>query len=317
MKEFSSEANRCPFGPFMAPTDMFFEPCKRNCYSLRVPSALGLDAGNAAAAVASKLSLLRLMSRADDKDLPRRCTIAKMSLIESSRQEAVSGMGYFLRNFSHVPDDRLMWTPTPAAKSPIRVAAHTALYAGRFASMIRDRWLPAPDNLTEWLAEREAEEVAITGREENGEGFPRGHRRGSRSPRHLDARRTGDVNRVGPGMVDVDEAVDGPGRMARDPTRGADRLSQTCWDDQQVYVGAEYFDSSCAHIVLTYGIIFDVKPQSKSETVNIRASAVQKALLAKAAQLENMNVSQFVLSKSLRAAEVVVTEHRKIGRAHV
>ncbi len=47
--------------------------------------------------------------------------------------------------------------------------------------------------------------------------------------------------------------------------------------------------------------------------MNIRASAVQKALLAKAAQLENMNVSQFVLSKSLRAAEEVVTEHRTIS----
>ncbi|MCC7230657.1 MAG: hypothetical protein IT203_09715, partial [Fimbriimonadaceae bacterium] len=58
-----------------------------------------------------------------------------MDLIESSKQRAVSNMELFLRNFAHVPDDMLAWTPTSTAKSALRVAAHTALYAGRFAAM--------------------------------------------------------------------------------------------------------------------------------------------------------------------------------------
>lgn len=88
------------------------------------------------------------------------------SLVESCKEGAVQGMEMFLRNFSHVPDDRLTWTPTPTAKSAIRIAAHTALYAGRFARMMNDRSVPRIEHLEEWLAERNAEEVAITDRVE-------------------------------------------------------------------------------------------------------------------------------------------------------
>src|SRR5690349_887989 len=89
-----------------------------------------------------------------------------MDRIEQAKKRAVSGMEFFLRNFAHVPDDKLNWTPVPTAKSALRIAAHTALYAGRFAAMIRDRRLPQPENLDEWLAQRVAEEVAITDRQE-------------------------------------------------------------------------------------------------------------------------------------------------------
>ncbi len=50
----------------------------------------------------------------------------------------------------------------------------------------------------------------------------------------------------------------------------------------------------------------------KAEQLNIRASASQKAKLAEAARLLNMNVSQFVLSKSLDAAEEVIADQRLI-----
>ena len=88
------------------------------------------------------------------------------SIISASKQSAVEGMEYFLRNFSFVPDDKLFWTATPTAKSPIRIAAHTSLYARRFAFMMRERKLPANGNLTEWLAQRNAEEAAVTSRVE-------------------------------------------------------------------------------------------------------------------------------------------------------
>ena len=96
------------------------------------------------------------------------------SLAASYRESAVRGMEHFLKVFSFVPDDKLTWTPTPTAKSAIRIAAHTALYAGRFARMINDRKLPSSDNLAEWLAQVNAEEAAITSRIEMESVFRKG-----------------------------------------------------------------------------------------------------------------------------------------------
>src|SRR5437588_4932810 len=96
------------------------------------------------------------------------------SLVASCKESAVWGMEHFLMVFSFVPDDKLTWTPTPTSKSAIRIAAHTALYAGRFARMIKDRKLPASDDLTEWLAHRDAEEAAVTCRTEIASIFRKG-----------------------------------------------------------------------------------------------------------------------------------------------
>jgi hypothetical protein len=79
---------------------------------------------------------------------------------------AVEDMEYFLRLFATVPDDKLNWSPTPTSKSAMRIAAHTALYAGRFARMIRERELPGSGNLAERKAKQKADEIAITTREE-------------------------------------------------------------------------------------------------------------------------------------------------------
>ena len=53
--------------------------------------------------------------------------------------------------------------------------------------------------------------------------------------------------------------------------------------------------------------------QPKAEQLQIRASAVQKAKLAEAARAKHMNVSQFVLSTSLLAAEEVLANQTRIG----
>ncbi len=75
-------------------------------------------------------------------------------------------MDFFLRNFAHVPDDKLNWTPVPGAKSALRIAVHTAQHAGKFAKMIRDRSVPQVDDLEAFLAARDAEEIAVTDRAE-------------------------------------------------------------------------------------------------------------------------------------------------------
>lgn len=160
-----------------------------------------------------------------------------MDLIESSKQRAVSCMEFFLRNFSHVPDEKLSWTPTPTAKSAIRIAAHTALYAGRFARMIRDRRQPAPENLNEWLAERDAEEVAITSREEVETIFREGT---AEVLAALDTLTPEDLEMSldsGQGWsMPMKQLIGLPGFHATLHAGQIDYL-QTCWDDQRVYVG--------------------------------------------------------------------------------
>ena len=159
--------------------------------------------------------------------------------MEASKQRAVSGMEMFLRNFSHVPDDKLHYSPTPTSKSALRVAAHTALYAGRFAKMIRDRRLPVPDNmtLTEWLAQRDAEEIAITSREEIETVFRAGT---SEVLKALDTLTPEDIESSldsGQGWsMPMTQLMALPGWHATLHLGQIDYL-QTCWDDQEVYVG--------------------------------------------------------------------------------
>ena len=88
------------------------------------------------------------------------------SLVASCKESAVNGMEQFLKTLSFVPDDKLDWTPSPTAKSAIRIAAHTAIYAGVFAKMIRDRKLPFGNEIPEFVARINAAAEALTSRTE-------------------------------------------------------------------------------------------------------------------------------------------------------
>lgn len=52
------------------------------------------------------------------------------------KERATQAMEMFLRNLSHVPKDKATWSPTPTAKSALRIGAHCAGYSGGFASII-------------------------------------------------------------------------------------------------------------------------------------------------------------------------------------
>lgn len=160
-----------------------------------------------------------------------------MDFIALSKERATSSMEFFLRNFSYVPDDKLEWTPTPTSKSAIRVAAHTALYAGRFAAMIRDRKLPIPENLEEWLAQRDAEEIAVTDREEMERIFREGT---AEVLAALDTLTPDEVELMldsGQGWtMPMKQLMGLPGWHATLHAGQIDYL-QTCWGDQQIYLG--------------------------------------------------------------------------------
>lgn len=64
-------------------------------------------------------------------------------LIAQCKARATLAMDMFLRNLSHVPEDKLTWSPCPTAKSALQIAAHVAGYSGGFASIIRAGRFPA------------------------------------------------------------------------------------------------------------------------------------------------------------------------------
>lgn len=51
-------------------------------------------------------------------------------------------MEMFLRNLSHVPADKLDWSPSATSRSALAIAAHCAGYSHGFASVIREGKFP-------------------------------------------------------------------------------------------------------------------------------------------------------------------------------
>jgi len=160
-----------------------------------------------------------------------------LDYVTMCQQSAVDGMEMFLRNFARVPDDRLKWTPAPTAKSALRIGAHTALYAARFAHMIREKALPQPDNLEVWLAERETEERQIEDRVQVERVFRAGT---DEVVAALAGLTPADIARIlesGQGWsLPMTHLMRLPGWHATLHTGQIDFL-QTCWGDMQVYVG--------------------------------------------------------------------------------
>lgn len=146
-------------------------------------------------------------------------------------------MEMFLRNFSHVPDEKLTWSVTPTAKSALRIAAHAALYASRFARMIEEKKLPAVDNLDAWLAQRDAEEDAVTSREEVEKAFRQGTAEVLAALDSLTPEDVASTLDSGQGWsMPMTFLMKLPGWHAVLHTGQIDFL-QTCWGDQHVYVG--------------------------------------------------------------------------------
>lgn len=157
------------------------------------------------------------------------------SIIASYKESVVNGMEGFLKTFSFVPDDMLTWSPTPTAKSAIRIAAHTALYAGRFAQMIRERKLPQNQGRLERLARMNEAEAAITSRTEMESIFRKNTEEVLAA---LDTLKPDDMEiTLDSGLgwtVPISFLMNLPRNHAMTHESQIDYL-QTCWDDQVVH----------------------------------------------------------------------------------
>ena len=152
-------------------------------------------------------------------------------------KSATDSMEMFLRNFSYVPDDLLSWTPTPTSKSALRIAAHTSLYAARFAAMIRDRKLPIVTNLEQWEAKVAAEEAVVTTRAQVEQIFRAGTAEVVAALETITPQDLEVTLDSGQGWtMSMRFLLSLPGWHATLHTGQIDYL-QTCWGDRQIYVG--------------------------------------------------------------------------------
>lgn len=157
------------------------------------------------------------------------------NLITYCQESAVHGMELFLTVFSHTPDDKLDWTPAPGAKSSLQIAAHTAVTAGNFATMLRDRRIPKGDEIPAMLARLGAEEQAITDRAIVEEVFRANTHQildllGGLSPEDIEITLDSGMGWTMP----MTFLMKLPGIHAYQHTSQLDYL-QTCWGDKEVH----------------------------------------------------------------------------------
>ncbi|MBA4293082.1 hypothetical protein C0431_08930 [bacterium] len=155
--------------------------------------------------------------------------------IETAKKNTIENAEIFLRNFSHVPDDKLNWSPTPTSKSALRIAAHASLYLHRFAEMIATQSVPAVNNLDEWLAEVHAEETAIKNRDQVDAAFQSGIEAVNNA---LDSLTPADLeNSIDSGQgwsMSMTFLINLPAWHTTLHLGQIDYL-QTCWNDQTIY----------------------------------------------------------------------------------
>jgi hypothetical protein len=70
-------------------------------------------------------------------------------IIRIAVESAINETEMFIRKFGYVPIERQNWSPTPTAKSAIRVASHVAFQSARFSRMIETKSMPNPVNVDE------------------------------------------------------------------------------------------------------------------------------------------------------------------------
>ncbi len=156
-------------------------------------------------------------------------------LIASAQDSAEKGMETFLFALSHIPKEKLDWSPTPTAKSAVQIAAHTAVTAGVFAVMIRERLLPTGDEIPVFVARRNAAENALTDQDEMEAVFRKNTQSVVESLETLTAEAMSlELDTSLGWTMSMTRLMRLPGTHAIAHAAQLDYL-QTCWDDQQVH----------------------------------------------------------------------------------
>ena len=81
-------------------------------------------------------------------------------VISICKEQATQAMNWFLRSLSHVPAEKLTWSPAPTSRSALQIAAHCAGFSRGFASIIRAGKFPP--SVEEFLGPIQATIESIT-----------------------------------------------------------------------------------------------------------------------------------------------------------
>jgi len=70
-------------------------------------------------------------------------------MIAQSKQSVETGKARLLKVFEFVPDDKLAWSPSPDARTPLQIVAHCGASNGAFATILRGEKLQMPTDPAE------------------------------------------------------------------------------------------------------------------------------------------------------------------------
>lgn len=88
------------------------------------------------------------------------------SQIASYKEAVSSAKEQLLKTFAFVPDEKLTWSPSATARSPIQIVAHCGLANEAFATVIGGGELPVSGSAEEASAAIRAAGRDVTGRDE-------------------------------------------------------------------------------------------------------------------------------------------------------
>lgn len=81
-----------------------------------------------------------------------------MNTIEQAIQFTEQNLKQFIHNFSFIPDDKLNWSPSPSAKTPMQILAHCAVAAQGLLEPLTGQNNNTPiDQIIKQITEAEAE----------------------------------------------------------------------------------------------------------------------------------------------------------------
>ena len=74
-------------------------------------------------------------------------------LIDETKRAVEEGMQQLLKTFAFVPEERLNWSPSPTARTPLQIVAHCGASNGAFAAILRGEKLQIPSDPKEAAAQ--------------------------------------------------------------------------------------------------------------------------------------------------------------------
>ncbi|MCW3061696.1 MAG: hypothetical protein JWQ02_3517 [Capsulimonas sp.] len=85
--------------------------------------------------------------------MPETLVSPAIESIARAKSAVISSRDLLLSTFSYVPDDKLHWSPSPSARTPLQIAAHCGGANATFATLLRGEPWPLASTAAEAVAQ--------------------------------------------------------------------------------------------------------------------------------------------------------------------